>query len=359
MSDNFLIFFKNCQNWQCFLGQNLFLAFIAFIICFIALRFFIKFINNGNFLRQPIRQSGPKSHLLEKKNTPTMGGIAIIFTTIILSLLFFQGLTSHLKVIIFIILSFGLIGFIDDFIKVTGANSKGFRGSVKLVLQFILVGLSILYLQSQDPIYVDNEIAIPFSDNYLDLGIFYILFATIVVVGCANAVNLTDGLDGLVSVPAILVLFLLSLISYVVGSNILSDVIGVKFVSGVSYIAYFCAIMIGAILAFLKYNLKPAKIFMGDVGSLTIGGVVGIIAIILKQELIFFIMALLFVIEALSVILQVASFKLTGKRIFLMAPLHHHFEKMGWHEVKVVRFFWLLSLIFAFIALLGFLFDIF
>jgi len=339
------------QNWQNFVLINILILATSFVTGFVALKYFLKLINRYNICRQPIRTDGPKTHLKEKKNTPTMGGLMIIFATIFTTILWVDLSHYYIFLTLIVLLSFSAIGFVDDFMKVRGSNSKGFRGSIKLILQFAIVGGVLLLLQIYDPRYLNDSVAIPFSNISINLGRAYIIFAILVIVGCANAVNLTDGLDGLLTVPAVIALAILGFIAY------FSFAVQNNFNSDVLQLVFFCCALIGALLAFLKYNLKPAKIFMGDVGSLGIGAALGIIAIILKVELVFFIIALLFVIEAMSVILQVTSYKLRKKRIFLMAPIHHHFEKLGWSEVKVVKVFWLASLIFGLIGLAGFLYK--
>jgi len=339
-----------------FLFQATIITFSSFIICFFAIKYFLKIADKKQLFYQPIRSDGPQSHLKTKAKTPTMGGLMIVLAVLITSILFINISNSYILITLFIFTSFATIGFIDDFIKVNSKNSKGFAGSVKIVIQFIIVGIALLWLQITNGIYLDNVISIPFSSLTIDIGILYILFAVVVVVGTANAVNLTDGLDGLVSVPVIINLICLAVIIYLVSDYRIAyklNINNIVNIRNISELIMFCLALIGAILAFLKFNLKPAKIFMGDVGSLAIGAVLGMIAIIVKQELIFAIISLLFVVEALSVILQVGSYKLRKKRIFLMAPLHHHFEKKGWKEKKIVRVFWLSALIFAFIGLAG------
>lgn len=340
---------------QYFLFKNSLIIITSLLISLIGIKYFLKYINAKNICRQPIRKSGPQTHLTEKKNTPTMGGIVIILTTIITASLWCDITHYYTSSTLFILISFALIGFIDDFIKVTGQNSAGFRGSIKLIIQFAIVGITLIFLQYHNPLYLYNDVAIPFTNSSINIGSAYILFAIIVIVGSANSVNLTDGLDGLVSIPVIISLIALIIICAITNKQELAQLFNHYHIQNIDNIAFICSALIGAILGFLKYNLKPAKIFMGDVGSLGIGAMLGIIAIILKIELVFFIIALLFVIEAASVILQVASYKIRKKRIFLMAPIHHHFEKLGWREVKVVRTFWLTSLIFAIIGLSGFI----
>ena len=338
-------------NWKNLIFINLLIFSTSFATCFVAMKYFLKLINRYNICRQPIRSDGPQTHLKEKKNTPTMGGLIIVLSTVFTAILWVDITHYYIFLTLFVLLSFSSIGFVDDFIKVRGSNTKGFRGSIKIILQFAIIGAVLLILQLNDSLYLNNQIDIPFSDLSINIGYAYATFATCVVVGCANSVNLTDGLDGLLTVPAIIALYVLAFIAYY----------GFEFGSfnaEILNVVFLCCALMGALLAFLKYNYKPAKIFMGDVGSLGIGATLGIIAIILKIELVFFIIALLFVIEAMSVILQVASYKIRKKRIFLMSPIHHHFEKLGWKELKVVKVFWLASLIFAVMGLIGFLYNI-
>lgn len=327
----------------------------SFGLAYIGIKYFIAVVHKKQKFYQPIRDVGPDTHIKAKKNTPTMGGVFIITATIIASLLFSNIKNNYILIALFVMVSFSAIGFVDDYLKVAKKNSKGFRGSIKLVIQFTIVALVMLFLKMTNDIYFNGSVLVPFTNFSIDLGQFYIFFATFVIVGAANAVNLTDGLDGLVSVPAIITLLCFTFIIYATSNSNISSNLGIVNIGNTAQLIMFCSALIGAILAFLKFNLKPAKIFMGDVGSLGIGASLGVLAIILKKELLFGIIGLLFVIEALSVILQVGSYKLRQKRIFLMAPIHHHFEKLGWSEKKVVVTFWLASLFFAGIGMLSFL----
>jgi len=278
-----------------------------------------------------------------------MGGIFIILATLTTTVLFIDFTNRYILVVCVIFLTFAAIGLADDLAKVLYKNSKGLRGSVKIIIQFAVIGAAFLWLGAIDDIHFKNRVFLPFGDGYyVRLGIvLYVLFVNIVIVGTSNAVNLTDGLDGLVSVPTIINLSCLILLIHASSTPELAAHFHVPHVKFSGELIFFCIALIGAILAFLTFNLKPAKIFMGDVGSLAIGSVLGLIAIIIKQEFIFFVISLLFVFEACSVILQVGSYKLRGKRIFIMAPLHHHFEKKGWSEQMVVKRFWLISAGFA------------
>jgi phospho-N-acetylmuramoyl-pentapeptide-transferase len=325
----------------------------SYSIGFILTKIYINFAQNNPHFFQPIRSDGPASHLATKKKTPTMGGIFIVLATLATTLLFTDISNRYIITSCLVFLSFATIGLIDDVLKVFYQNSKGFRGSIKLVIQFIIIGSAFLALGAIDEIHFSNKIFLPFGhDNFIYVGsVLFVLFVTFVIVGTSNAVNLTDGLDGLVSVPAVINLCCLIILIYAASAPNLAQQFDVPHVKFCGELIFFCIALSGAILAFLTFNLKPAKVFMGDVGSLAIGSVLGLIAIIIKQEFIFFIISLLFVIEAVSVIMQVSSYKIRKQRIFLMAPIHHHFEKLGWSEQKVVRRFWLASLAFATIGM--------
>ena len=278
-----------------------------------------------------------------------MGGLFIVLATLATTLLFIDFSNRYILVVCVVFLTFAAIGLADDLAKVLYKNSKGIRGSIKIVIQFAIICVAFLWLGSIDEIHFKNRVFLPFGNgHFIYLGlILYVFFVNVVIVGTSNAVNLTDGLDGLVSVPAIISLSCLSLLIYASSTPQLAINFKVPHVKFSGELIFFCIALIGAILAFLTFNFRPAKIFMGDVGSLAIGSALGLIAIIVKQEFIFFVISILFVCEAVSVILQVGSYKLRKKRIFLMAPLHHHFEKKGWSEQMVVRRFWFASAGFA------------
>ena len=343
--------------------QNLwFKAFIclssSYLIGFFTTKKYIKFAHANPKFFQPIRDCGPATHVATKQKTPTMGGIFIVLATLITTLLFVDISNRYILVVSVVMITFAAIGLTDDLMKVLYRNTKGFRGSIKLIIQFTIIGIAFLWLGTIDEMHFANHVFLPLGHgHYIALGIvLYVLFVNVLIVGTSNAVNLTDGLDGLVSVPAIINLCCLIFMIYAASSPTFSEKFHLPQVKFSGEIIFFCISLIGALLAFLTFNLKPAKIFMGDVGSLAIGSVLGLIAIIIKEEFIFFIISLLFVAEACSVILQVGSFKLRKKRIFLMAPLHHHFEKLGWSEQKVVKSFWTASLIFAALGMTIFLF---
>ncbi len=301
---------------------------------------------------QPIRNDGPTSHF-SKAGTPTMGGLMILGSTTITTLLLANLSNPYIWIVLFVLISFGILGFIDDYKKVSKNNYRGVSGRMKLVIQFIISAvafIAILYCSRPE---FATQLAFPFFKNlFLDLGYFYIPFAMVVVIGSSNAVNLTDGLDGLAIGSIAIAVASFGLISYLVGNSIYANYLQIIHVPHVGELTVLCAAIIGSSLGFLWYNAQPAEIFMGDTGSLSLGGVIGIISVITKHELVLCIIGGVFVIETLSVIIQVLYFKRTGgKRIFLMAPLHHHFEKKGWPESKVVIRFWILAIVFALIGL--------
>jgi len=325
---------------------------ISFSSCFLAIKKYIKYVHENGNLFQPIRDDGPKEHL-KKVNTPTIAGFFIIISTLLSCLLFIDLSNHYIWTILLVFISFGAIGLYDDLVKILKKDTQGLRGCFKIIIQFFIVGVVYLILAEFEEIHLSGNIFLPdfFGFNLILPLSLYILFCAIVIVGSANAVNLTDGLDGLVSIPAIINLIALSALAIIAACPLSASKYGVVYINKSGEILYFCISLIGALLAFLKFNFKPAKIFMGDVGSLAIGASLGLIAIILKQEFIFFVISLLFVFEALSVIIQVGSYKIRKKRIFLMAPIHHHFEKLGWSETKVVYSFWIASLIFALVGM--------
>jgi phospho-N-acetylmuramoyl-pentapeptide-transferase len=296
---------------------------------------------------QPIRADGPETHL-KKAGTPTMGGLLILMSVFISSLLWADLSNSYIWVVIGVIISFALLGFLDDYFKVAKNNSKGVSGKLKLIWQLatgLVAGYAISAISPTDQATI---LALPFLKNSsIEFGMWYFLFASFVLTGTSNSVNLTDGLDGLVTGPVVLVAMCLALICYLVGNSIFANYLHVYYVPQAGELSVLCASIIGACLGFLWFNAPPAQIFMGDVGSLALGGAIGAISIITKHELVLVILGGLFVIEALSVIIQVTSFRLRGKRVFKMAPIHHHFEKLGWSETKVVIRFWIIATIFA------------
>ena len=325
--------------------------FTSMIIVFIIGNPFINFFSSKK-IHDPIRKDGPEDHIVRKIGTPTMGGILILLG-LFLSVLLWCDLTNHLVwFIIFITFSFGSIGAIDDIKKIKTKSSAGISLKIKILFQilFALIGIFMLYILG-DFTEIKN-LYFPFFKNLIiNLGWFFVPFYLFVIVGSSNAVNLTDGLDGLATVPVILVAACFAFISYVTGNIVFSDYLHITYIEGAGEVTIFCGAIIGSCLGFLWFNAPPAKIFMGDTGSLALGGSLGSIGIITKHEIVLAITGGLFVFEAISVIVQVLSFKITGKRIFKMAPVHHHFEKKGWPESTVVIRFWIISIILAMIGL--------
>ena len=302
---------------------------------------------------QPIREDGPASHLITKVGTPTMGGLLILLASIGATLLWGDLQNMFLWIVVLTTLGFGIIGFADDYLKLRGGSSAGVPGRVKLLLEGMVTLVTIYCLSSVLPEPLSTSYAIPFvKDFLLPLGLpLFMVAGLLVIVGSSNAVNLTDGLDGLAIVPAMIAAVSFGIISYLVGNVVFSDYLQIHYVPGTGELAVFCAALIGAGLGFLWFNAPPAAVFMGDTGSLALGAALGTIAVATKHELVLAIIGGLFVLEAVSVIVQVASFKLTGKRVFAMAPLHHHYEQRGWPEATIVIRFWIISVVLALIGL--------
>ncbi|MFU8834063.1 MAG: phospho-N-acetylmuramoyl-pentapeptide-transferase [Roseovarius sp.] len=300
---------------------------------------------------QPIRTDGPETHFA-KAGTPTMGGLLIV-GALVTSTLFWARLDNpFVWLVLFVTLGFAMIGFADDYAKVSRGNVKGVPGRVRLLLGFAIALVAALWAGYNHPSALQNQLALPvFKDVLLNLGIFFVPFAMFVIVGAANAVNLTDGLDGLAIMPVMIASATLGVIAYTVGRTDFTEYLGLHYVPGTGEILIFVAGLIGGGLGFLWYNAPPAAVFMGDTGSLALGGALGAIAVATKHELVLGIVGGLFVVEALSVIIQVLYFKRTGKRVFLMAPIHHHYEKKGWAEPQIVIRFWIIALILAMIGL--------
>lgn len=301
---------------------------------------------------QPIRTDGPESHLLTKRGTPTMGGFLILLALTISTLLWAELSNGFVWAALIVTISYGAIGFLDDYRKVVHRDSRGLPGRAKLFLQVIIAGSAALWIGQLTPVGLQDQLAVPFFKNLLiDLGWAWVLLAIIVVVGSSNAVNLTDGLDGLAIVPAMIAAGVFALVAYLVGNTVFANYLQIHYVPGTGELAVFCGALIGAGLGFLWFNAPPARVFMGDTGSLSLGGALGTIAVSTKHELVLFIVGGLFVLETVSVIVQVVSFKLTGRRVFRMAPLHHHYEKKGWKEPTIVIRFWIIAAILALIGL--------
>ncbi|MEM7742555.1 MAG: phospho-N-acetylmuramoyl-pentapeptide-transferase [Pseudomonadota bacterium] len=300
---------------------------------------------------QPIYEDAPEQHQ-SKAGTPTMGGVLILGGLVISSLIWARLDNAFVVSVLAVTLGFGLIGFADDFNKVKKSDNKGLSGTLRLLIGFVIAFAASWYMASNQPEGLQSAIAVPiFKDTLITAGVVFIPFAMLVIVGSANAVNLTDGLDGLAIMPVMIAAASMGSIAYVVGRTDFTEYLGVHYVPGTGEIAVVTAALIGAGLGFLWYNAPPAMVFMGDTGSLALGGCLGAIAVATKHEIVWAIIGGLFVLEAVSVMVQVASFKLTGKRVFRMAPIHHHFEKKGWAEPTIVIRFWIIALILALIGL--------
>jgi len=300
---------------------------------------------------QPIRDDGPEGHFV-KAGTPTMGGLLIVGALLTSTLLWARLDNPFVWLILFVTMSFAAIGFADDYAKVSKQNTKGVSSKARLLLGFLIAGIAGFWAAQYHPEGLQNQLALPvFKDTLINLGFLFVPFAMIVIVGAANAVNLTDGLDGLAIMPVMIAAGTLGVIAYAVGRVDFTEYLDVHYVPGTGEILIFTAGLFGGGLGFLWYNAPPAAVFMGDTGSLALGGALGAIAVSTKHELVLAIVGGLFVVEAMSVIIQVLYFKRTGKRVFLMAPIHHHYEKKGWAEPQIVIRFWIISLILAMIGL--------
>lgn len=300
---------------------------------------------------QPIRTDGPKSHL-KKAGTPTMGGFLILLSMTFSTLVWADLSNGFIWVILLITIGFGIIGFFDDYQKLTSRSPKGISGRLKLAAEIAVAGIAAWWITKLSAPELATSIALPFlKDVLIDLGVFFLPVSIFVMVGASNSVNLTDGLDGLAIVPVMIAAGSFGMIAWVVGNTVFADYLLINYVPGTGELTVFCAALVGSGLGFLWYNAPPAMVFMGDTGSLSMGGAIGGIAIITKHELVLAIIGGLFVLETVSVIVQVASFKLTGKRVFRMAPLHHHYEQKGWAEPTIVIRFWIISVILALIGL--------
>ena len=305
-----------------------------------------------NQITGPIRQDGPIDHIVKKSGTPTMGGILIIFGMTFSTILWSDLKNTYIWTLLFVTLSLALLGFVDDLLKIRRKNSIGLNSKLKFFGQFLISIITVIILIKFTNHNYLNNLYFPFFKNLIiDMGIFFIPFSLLVIIGSSNAVNLTDGLDGLATVPVMLVALSFTFISYLVGNIIFSEYLLIQYIPDVGEISIFCGAIVGSCLGFLWYNAPPAKIFMGDTGSLSLGGSLAAVAIIVKHEIVLAIIGGLFVLETVSVIIQVISFKFTGKRVFMMAPIHHHFEKKGWAESTIVIRFWIIAIILALIGL--------
>ncbi|MCK0198218.1 phospho-N-acetylmuramoyl-pentapeptide-transferase [Ancylobacter sp. 6x-1] len=301
---------------------------------------------------QPIRTDGPQSHLITKKGTPTMGGLMIFSGLMVATLLWANLSNIYVWVVLFVTLGFGLIGFYDDYLKVTKQTHNGLSGRTRLMIEAVIGGMAAVVIMHAGRMPLSSSLTFPlFKDLVIDLGWFFVVFGAFVVVAAGNAVNLTDGLDGLAIVPVMVAAGSFGVISYLSGNVLFADYLQIHYVAGVGELAVICGALIGAGIGFLWFNAPPAQIFMGDTGSLALGGLLGTIAVATKHEIVLAIIGGLFVLEAVSVIVQVISFKLTGKRVFKMAPIHHHFEQLGWTEPQIVIRFWIIAVVLALIGL--------
>jgi phospho-N-acetylmuramoyl-pentapeptide-transferase len=320
----------------------------ALVISFVLGPRVIAWLRSKQREGQPIREDGPEGHLLSKKGTPTMGGVLILMAISISTLLWADLTNGFVWAILFVTMGFGAIGFGDDYLKLTRRSSQGLPSRFKFLAQLGVGVIASLWIVHLTPEGLQTHLTIPLlKDVLLDLGWFFVPFAIVVMVGASNAVNLTDGLDGLAIVPVMIAASCFALIAWLVGRTDFTEYLQIQYVAGTGELAVFCSALVGASLGFLWFNAPPAMVFMGDTGSLSCGGALGGIAVVTKHELVLAIIGGLFVLETVSVIVQVASFKLTGRRVFRMAPLHHHFEKLGWAEPTIVIRFWIIALILA------------
>lgn len=312
----------------------------------------IRWLKSKQGAGQPIRTDGPESHIVTKAGTPTMGGFMILLSFGVSTLLWADLSNQFVWAALLVTLGFGAVGFVDDYLKVTRASHRGVRGRYKFSAEIIIAVVATIWIMSlfEDPL--STSLAVPFlKDVLVNLGWLFIPFAIVVLVGASNSVNLTDGLDGLAIVPVMIAASSYALIAYLVGNTVFSGYLQIHFVPGAGELTVFCGALVGAGLGFLWYNAPPAMVFMGDTGSLSMGGALGVVAIVTKHELVLAVIGGLFVLETVSVIVQVASFKTTGRRVFRMAPLHHHYEQKGWPEATIVIRFWIIAVVLALIGL--------
>jgi|TARA_B110000438_G_C15789776_1_gene640102 phospho-N-acetylmuramoyl-pentapeptide-transferase len=324
----------------------------SMVIAFVFGPAIIRWLKSRQTNGQPIRNDGPESHVLTKQGTPTMGGMMMLLGIAVSTLIWADLSNGYVWAVLAVTLGFGAIGFVDDYLKVTRSHSGGLPGRVKLGAQTAIAIAVALWIVNLTTEVTPTGLALPFfKDLLVDLGWFYIPFAAFVMVGASNAVNLTDGLDGLAIVPVMISAGVFLIISYLIGNVVFADYLQVHFVRGTGELTVFCGAIIGAGLGFLWFNAPPAMVFMGDTGSLAMGGALGAVAVVTKHEIVLAITGGLFVLETVSVIVQVVSFKLTGRRVFRMAPLHHHFEQKGWAEPTIVIRFWIIACVLAIVGL--------
>ena len=330
--------------------RAIFSAITALIICLVFGPSLIRWLTAAN-IGQSVRDDGPESHF-SKAGTPTMGGAMIVVAVTISTLLWADLTVMQVWFVLFVTVGFAAVGWVDDYRKVVLSNSVGLTAREKLIWQTLVAGIAVVavYLASNDKAELTLTIPI-FKDADIFLGVLFIPFAFLVIVGTSNAVNLTDGLDGLAILPTVMVAAGLGLISYLAGHAIFADYLHIPNIEGSGELTVFCSAIIGAGLGFLWFNTYPAQVFLGDVGALSLGAALAAVSIMARQELVLFIMGGIFVLEAVSVIMQVASFKLTGKRIFRMAPIHHHFELKGWPEPRIIVRFWIITVVLVLVGL--------
>jgi len=323
----------------------------ALVISFVIGPRLIAWLKSKQGEGQPIRSDGPETHL-KKKGTPTMGGLMILIAVVVSTVLWADVTNHYVWIALFVTIGYGAIGFGDDYLKLTKRNPKGLSGKLKLAAQVAIACVAAVWIMSVAREPIATGLAVPFFKDFLvQLGWFFVPVAAFVMVGASNAVNLTDGLDGLAIVPVMIAAGVFGLIAYLCGNAIFSEYLQIHFVPGAGELAIFLGALVGAGLGFLWFNAPPAMVFMGDTGSLSMGGALGAVSVITKHEIVLAIVGGLFVLETVSVIVQVASYKLTGKRVFRMAPLHHHFEKKGWAESTVVIRFWIIASVLALVGL--------
>jgi phospho-N-acetylmuramoyl-pentapeptide-transferase len=324
----------------------------ALFVGFAAGPFLIRWLKSKQTYGQPIRADGPESHIVAKKGTPTMGGFLILLSLGVGTLLWADLTNGYVWAALLVTLGFGAVGFVDDYLKVTRESHRGIPAGIKLLIELVIAAVAAVWVMSIMDSPLSNALAVPFfKDVLINMGWLFVPFAALVMVGSSNAVNLTDGLDGLAIVPVMIAASSFALIAYLVGNAVFSGYLQLHSVPGAGELAVFCGALVGAGLGFLWFNAPPAMVFMGDTGSLSVGGALGVVAVVTKHELVLFIVGGLFVLETVSVIVQVASFRLTGRRVFRMAPLHHHYEQKGWAEATIVIRFWIIAVILALIGL--------
>jgi phospho-N-acetylmuramoyl-pentapeptide-transferase len=324
----------------------------ALIVCFIFGPFLIDLLRARQGNGQPIRDDGPEQHLIDKQGTPTMGGFLILLGVGSGTLLWADLSNGYVWAVLLVTFGLGAVGFVDDYLKVKRQSTHGLPALPKIAIEVVIAAVAVFWITELTAPPLAGVLAVPFFKNVLlDMGWMFLPFAVVVVVGASNAVNLTDGLDGLAIVPVMIVAATFALIAYLVGNAVFSNYLQLHPVPGAGELAVFCGALVGAALGFLWYNAPPAMVFMGDTGSLSLGGALGAISVVTKHELVLAIVGGLFVLETASVIVQVISFKLTGRRVFRMAPLHHHFEEQGWAESTIVIRFWIIAFVLAMIGL--------